>query len=597
MDRQTLIGFVLIAAVLIIWMTINAPPQPSQHQTPHDSSTTFSSDTARPQKKIPDLGQEKNPESRDSLGRFFPQAGTGEEKVLLIETDLYRTEVTTRGGLLRKWELKDYKTWDKLPVQLVEFDKGGDFSLLFTSSDGKLINTRNLIFRALFKPWEHVVLEGNDSLVIDLVVRASSGSSIIKRLKFWNGKYSFEATIRFENMGDIISGFEYQLVWENGLRYAEHNSIDESNFAIAYAYSGGELAEVDASHHNEPVKSTITGRTDWVTARTKYFALAILPRGVTSQGAYLEGVAQKMPDDGIKESYNIGLRMPFRDQQDTAVSFTVFLGPLDFDIIKSYGVGLDQIMSLGAAWIIRPISEWVMIPLLKFLRSIIPNYGVVIIIFSIIIKAALHPLTRTSMRSMKKMQTLQPMMEEIREKYKDDPQKMNRQIMQLYKDYGVNPAGGCLPMLLQLPILYALWAVFRSAIELRQAGFMLWITDLSIPDVIVRLPFHLPIFGIQDLSGLALLMGVTMFIQQKMSVKDPRQKMMVWLMPLFLTLLFNSFPSGLNLYYFVFNVLSIAQQTWINKQHENAPLRKIEPSRRSGGIMNRLAKNLPKIKK
>ena len=201
------------------------------------------------------------------------------------------------------------------------------------------------------------------------------------------------------------------------------------------------------------------------------------------------------------------------------------------------------------------------------------------------------------MKSMQKMQRLQPMIEEVKTKYKEDPQKMNQAVMRLYKEYGVNPAGGCLPMLLQLPILYALWAVFSSSIELRQANFVWWIKDLSIPDVIVTLPFSIPVFNITDVSGLALAMGITMFIQQKMTVKDPRQKMMVWMMPVLLTLLFNFFPSGLNLYYFMFNLLSIVQQFYVTKKHKDEPLRKVEPKKQSGGIINKLTKNMPKLNK
>ena len=169
--------------------------------------------------------------------------------------------------------------------------------------------------------------------------------------------------------------------------------------------------------------------------------------------------------------------------------------------------------------------------------------------------------------------------------------------MRLYKEYGVNPAGGCLPMLLQLPILYALWAVFSSTIDLRQASFIWWIDDLAVPDTILALPYRIPLIGIDKISGLALLMGVTMFVQQKMSVKDPRQKMMVWVMPVMLTLLFNSFPAGLNLYYFVFNLLSIAQQAWVNRQHKDEPLRKVDQKKGSGGLLNRLTKNFPEMKR
>jgi YidC/Oxa1 family membrane protein insertase len=264
--------------------------------------------------------------------------------------------------------------------------------------------------------------------------------------------------------------------------------------------------------------------------------------------------------------------------------------------VKRYGRGLEKTMNLGAAWIIQPISEYVMIPLLKFLRMFIPNYGVVIIVFSLIIKLALHPLTRTSMRSMRKMQALNPMMTEIREKYKDDPQKMNAQVMNLYKEYGVNPASGCLPLLLQMPILFALYAVFRSSIELRQAHFVAWITDLSIPDAMAKLPFTIPFFSITNVSGLALAMAVTMFVQQKMTVTDPRQKAMVWMMPIMMMLIFNSLPAGLNLYYFTFNLLSIGQQMWFNRQHKDEPLRKVDPKKGGGGILARLAKDLPKMK-
>ena len=152
-------------------------------------------------------------------------------------------------------------------------------------------------------------------------------------------------------------------------------------------------------------------------------------------------------------------------------------------------------------------------------------------------------------------------------------------------------------MLLQFPILIALYNVFRTAIELRQAGFVWWITDLSIPDVITKLPFIIPFFGIQEVSGLAVLMGITTFIQQKMSVKDPRQKAMVWMMPLMMTLLFNSFPSGLNLYYFMFNLLSIGQQMYINKQHDQEPLRKVDQKRsKRGGLFGKLG-DIPRLSK
>ena len=599
MDKQTTLGFILIGLVLIVWMSLQAPP-PRQH-TP--SVDTLHRTEVPPKESTkaalpPSSGSEASPGTTpESLGKYFSNLSSGDEKVLIVKTDLYTAEVTTKGGLIRKWELHNYRTWDHVPVQLVDYEHGGDFSLLFTSSDGKLINTRNLFFTWNAPKWKTVQLTGDESFSLDAELVLGDGRKIIKKFVFTNGKYSFDSELRFVKMDGVISNFEYQVIWEYGIRYAEHNSVDESSFAMAFASSGGELAEIDATHTGEAVKRDINGVTDWVATRNKYFAVALIPEQGKSNGAYLEGSHLAQPDKGVKETYTIALKMPLRGLPEEGARFEVFIGPLEYDVIKSQGKGLEQIMSLGAAWIIRPIAEYIMIPLFHFLGLFIPNFGVIIIVFSIIIKVGLHPLTKTSMRSMKRMQALQPLMNEIREKHKDDPQKMNQQIMNLYKEYGVNPAAGCLPLLLQMPILFALYSVFRASIELRQASFVWWIHDLSIPDIAFHLPFTIPLFGITDVSGLALAMGITMFLQQKMTVTDPRQKAMVWMMPIMMTLVFNGLPAGLNLYYFVFNLLSVGQQMWINKQHENEPLRKVDQKKQSGGFIGRLAKDLPKLKK
>jgi YidC/Oxa1 family membrane protein insertase len=597
MDKQTTLGFILIAVVLMVWMWWSSP-RPSQQLLNGRQPTEQRKDSFPTAKPVaPKKQAESNTElqdlsPRDSLGRFFSQAAKGTEQIITVETDLYTAEISTRGGVIRKFELKNYKTWDQRIVQLVENSTGGDFSLLFNTTDGKLINTKALFFDAVVPPTGTVYLKGQDEYSLDLVLDAGAGR-VVKTLRFKNGSYALDVSVKMAGMEDVIANYEYQVIWENGLRYVEHNSVDESRQAEAFLYAGGEVTSIDASKPGETPVSNTSGVTDWVATRNKYFAVVILSEDKKADGAYLEGRCEKAPDQGIIEHYSIGLKVPYKNSLEETTKFTLFLGPLDYDIINSYGRGLDHIMSLGWSWI-RPITVFLFIPLFKFLHIFVSNYGIVIILFSIIIKLALHPLTRSSMKSMKKMQALQPMMEEIRTKFKDDPNQMNIQIMKLYKDYGVNPAGGCLPLLLQMPILYALYALFANSIQLRQAGFVWWIKDLSVPDVFVDLPFTLPVFGLHNISGLALMMGITMFIQQKMTVNDPRQKAMVWMMPVMMTLLFNSLPSGLNLYYFVFNLLAIGQQVFVNKQHDSAPLQKVSEKKRSGGIMNALTKNLPK---
>ena len=597
MDKQATFGFILIGIVLVVWMVLQAPqaspPRPPMQDTTHAAGPALR-DTVR-REIAPRAGVDTGAAGGEQ-SRFFSRRASGAEKVVVIKTDLYTAELTTRGGMLKKWELHKYLSWDKRPVQLVDFDRGGDISLLFTSGDGKLVNTRSLYFDTNHPSWRTIELTRDDSVTIEMVLPAEGGGRIIKRFTFTNGRYEFAAKFIFEGLAAVLSNFEYQIVWENGLRYSEENSVDESGYAMAYAYTGGELAEIDANKPNEPVKRDFNGATSWVSTHTKYFTMALLAEEGKAQGGYLEGHSMHAPGGGLKETYSIALKMPFKGGAREEAKVQVYLGPLQYDAIKGLHRGLEQTMSLGAVWVIRPIAEYVMIPLFEFLRSFIPNYGVVIIIFSLIIKIALQPLTRTSMKSMRKMQALQPLMAEIKEKHKDDPEKMNQQTMNLYKEYGINPAAGCLPLLLQMPILFALYQVFRSSIELRQASFIWWIKDLSIPDTVLQLPFTIPLVGVSQISGIVIAMGVTMFVQQKMTPTDPRNKAMVWLMPVMFTLMFNGLPSGLNLYYFVFNILSIGQHYWFNKKHKDEPLRKVDPKKSGEGFMGRLAKNLPKTR-
>jgi YidC/Oxa1 family membrane protein insertase len=593
MDRQSTIGFVLIFVILVAWMWLNSPQQkikqPDRIVKQGQEKDTVK--VVRPITQEPKEIQQVNP-----YGKFFSERARGKEKIISIETDNYSAEISSRGGVLRKWELKKFKTWDGQPVQLIDYMHKGDFTILLTTSDGRVINTKDLYYEVIAAS-DHVQLEGNFEFEVTFVLPATNGGQLVKKMKFRNGEYGFETEIQLLNLGSVVSNFQYEVAWEHGIRYAERNSVDESSFAAAYAFTANELTDIDASKVDQKVQKEISGGIDWVATRNKYFAVALIPIGTVSEGAYLEGTRIAMPDNGFLESYGISLKMPYRGEQSEKSIFKVFLGPLQHGQLKSYGTSLEKIMSLGWAWLIRPISEYIMLPIFTAIHYVIPNWGLVIIIFSILIKVALHPLSKSQMKSMKKMQKLQPLMDEIREKYKDDPQKMNQSIMNLYKEYGVNPAGGCLPLLLQMPIMYALYSVFRGAIELRQANFVGWITDLSVPDVIYRLPFKLPLVGIQDVSGIAVLMGVTMFFQTKMTTKDPRQKAMVWMMPIMMTFLFNGFPAGLNLYYTVFNILSIGQQLLINKQHDDEPLRKIETKKKTHGGIFKFAKDMPRLKK
>jgi len=482
--------------------------------------------------------------------------------------------------MIKEWSLDKFNTWRRKTVELVNYEHDGDFSILFQTLDGKLIDSKDLYFNSPYHDGQVITLTDGQIYKLDLTLNVGDSAKIIREFTFEGGVYNFGSVVTFENMDRYIANYEYQVAWEYGLNYTEENSVDESSFSTAYAYSGGETVSLDASKVDQTVKQELSGNVNWVSQTTKYFTAALVSKGKPADGAYLCGTEHRLPNNGLVKSYYTALQLRFDGQPYQVDSLMLYIGPLDYHILKSYNVGLEETVGLGWRWLIRPIAEYIMLPAFQFIHTFVPNYGLVIIIFSILLKLLLNPLTASSMKSMKKMQALQPMMNEIKEKYKEDPQKMNQAVMNLYKEYKINPMGGCLPMLLQMPILYALWAIFRSNIALRQSNFVWWIKDLSVPDTIVRLPFSVPFFGLNQISGLALLMAITMFVQQKMSIKDPRQQFMVWFMPVMFWLLFNNFPAGLNLYYFVFNLLSIGQQYLMNKKPSEEVLAKPKASKK-----------------
>ena len=597
MDRQTAIAFILIGAVLVIWLSLNTPDTTTQPMKPQDTTTISRNDTLKSPDSVSkeEKTTKKIETSTDTLkyGEFF-SLPSDSEKIITVENDLVLIEFSSKGGNIKKYFLKKFKNWYsaeendesdiyKTRVQLINYSLGGAYDLVFVPKVGERINTGNLNFAFnLNKPYYKI--SEADSLSIVFTLTANSGGQIKKKYTIYGNTYHFDSDIEMIKMNDIITGYAYDLVWSNGIRFVEENSVDEANYSNASVYYGDEQKIVNDSSGND-------GRVKWIAVRNKYFTAIVVPKDPSRvEGYYIKGVTKTYNKGGMKEFYSAQLNLPFKDTNYEKQSFTIYIGPVDYDILKNYKNNLEAIVDFGSffglKFVVRPIAEYVLLPLFTFLHSFIPNYGVVIIVFSLIIKVVLYPLTKQSMHSMKKMQLLQPKMAEIKEKFKDDPQKMNKETMKLYSTYGVNPAGGCLPLLLQMPIFIALWGLFQVAIELRQQPFMLWITDLSRPDIIYKLPYKFIV--IDHISGLALLMGVTTFVQQKMSVKDPKQQALVYMMPIMLTILFMSFPSGLNLYYFMFNVFSIAQQYYINHKHDGMVLEPVKNPGKKKGFMARL---------
>lgn len=567
MDKKSIIGFVLIFAIVVGWMYWEQsqvkPPKPKEKaeiakEIKKDSSVVESKNEIAPQNDSIIVN--------NKFGKFFSKFSEGNERIITIETDLFIAKISNKGPSILKWQLKDFKKWDRVPTQLIR-DLQGELSLSFLTFDGVKIDSRDLFF-STNSDKDSIYLSGAKTTQLEFIIEPENGKKLTRRFKFYGDKYIFDTEILTQNMETIIPANRgYNLVWNSGLSYQEENSVNESADAHAMALLNGNLAELNADQ-DEPVEMKETGIIDFAGIKTKYFGVAIIPQPWQSFDGTVDlyGKKKGLNDQGVMEIYSMNFRVPFKEGNDKK-SFRIYLGPLNYDIVSEYGI--NNMVNLGWKYGIRQIAEYFMLPILKFIHNFVPNYGVSLILFSIFMKFLLYPLSVQQMRSTQKMQLLTPELNKIREKYKDDMTKQQQETMKVYGDYGINPAGGCLPMLLQMPILIALWQLLSSSIDLRQSEFIWWMTDLSVPDSIVNFGFSF--LGISHISGLALAMGVTMFFQQKMTITDPRQQSMIYVMPVMFTLMFSNFPAGLNLYYFMFNVWSIAHQVWMNKYDPKRP--------------------------
>ncbi len=571
MDKRTVIGIALIVIITLFmpfyqrWIT-------GDRKTRVVKPVTRDTIVAQRSEPVPAEVMELPTEQyvdRDTVvsegltPALFEEAS--EEKKIEIQNKYVRVVWSSkRGGNPILWELKDYKHYLTGTVNLI--NENG-LKLSFLNVDGKNVDLNEYNWFSNFIDGNKVYLDKDrPEYSIEFTLPIKNGR-IVKTIRFLYDQYAIGMNIRFENLQEYIISRKYFIGWENGLPSTEINIRDDMNYSRAHTYMADELMSIDASSKYD--EEDYNGRVDWTAIRTKYFVVSIIPGDPSlTNGVTVGGVKKKINKHEIK-SFDMTIDTQFDPIPAYSNNFTLYLGPLDYYVLRKYDVDLQK-MVMNKDWyerLFRPISLLI-IPTFKFLYRFIPNYGFVIIVFSILIKLILHPLTKKSYQSMSEMQFLQPKMTELREKYKNDPQRLNKEMMKLYKDHGINPLGGCLPMLLQMPVLFALFIVFRSTIQLRGQPFILWINDLSAPDALY-LGVNLPLFG-DNIHVLPILMGLTMIWQSKMSVTDPKQKMMVYFMPIFLVFIFYSLPSGLNLYYAIFNVLSMVQTRYIKKKmHPN----------------------------
>jgi len=572
--RKTVLAFILIALVLILtprYLRFIAPAK--KDAAPASERALTGADTLLP--RPVDTLQTEPPEERETtvlkarVTAVQPQVQVWQEELTTIETDIYRAIVSSRGGgHLVEFELKNYRHGSgEGNVQMIT-GGGVDLNLRlgYINLDG---DSTYLVqhFEVLEAPGIDRTYLTEGSLTLAYRHTFASGARVTKRLTFQADSYTIPVEISWEHPELELGINTYEIAWPGGLRPAEKKVKEDETYGKVYVYQGGELAKQGSARKGPVKRQQLNGNTQWVALRNKYFATAYISE-TDKPGIYGAFSAAPVPYYDPVEKNNATITRYFMALGYDArlpVKMTLYLGPLSYNIIKDLEVDLERIMNLGFS-LIRPISKLVLFTLV-FFHDYIPNYGVVLILFAVIIRILTNPLTKKSAVSTQKMQLVQPKVKALQEKYKGNPQKLNQATMALWKSEGVNPLGGCLPILIQMPVLFALFIVFRTTIELRGQPFILWVTDLSVPDVVYTLPFSIPLYG-NGVTILAIIMGLTMFIQQKISGAgaNPQQKPMMYMMSGMFFLIFNQFPSGLNLYYAFSNILAIFQQRNIRRQ-------------------------------
>ncbi len=571
MDKNQAIGLVLIAGILIVYSILYKAP--TEELVPLNDSTAVESNTANigtpviePQESAIRDTQEPSDIDLDSQFGVFAPMMQGEENQFTIETDLAKYTFNTKGGKIEQVELKNYKSYDGGPLLLTSADNNQQDWML-QSVKGN-INTSDLYFEGVQR---NQTVSGEQTLTINLKSTAADGGSVVYTYSFTGDSYQIGFNAKINGMTNSLLGDVANIKWAKNMSRFESNLDDARNkTTLTYLTLAEDFEELTATS-TDPQSETIGEAVKWASFNQKFFNAGI----IAENGFRTSALSTAVPvgDTTIVKSGLMELTVPLADLYNGA-NFTYFYGPKQYKTLKKVGFDYEENVYMGYA-LVSWFNKYVLVELFAFLEGKIANYGVIIMIIVLLVKMALFPLTRKSYLSMAKMKVLKPELDELKEKYGDDAQKMQQEQMALYRQFGANPIQGCLPMVLQMPILFAMFFFFPNSIELRQESF-LWATDLSTYDVLINLPFTIPFYG-SHVSGFTLLMTVSTIVytwsnNQVSTVQGP-MKNIGYIMPVMFMFILNSYSSGLSFYYFVSNVVTFSQQSLIRKFVDDEKIR------------------------
>jgi YidC/Oxa1 family membrane protein insertase len=491
---------------------------------------------------------------------FSEIASSESEEALRIETDLFIAFINPVGATLERYELKNFKSYYGETVLL--FDDGTKNLAPSFNLDGRLITTDALPYTLT----EDLTTDEGRSLRFRYT--NEDGSFIEKSYLFVHDTYRVDVAVLVDDLQATLRHHTWGIGWDSGILLTEASAMQDNMYTEGLAFVGSNVEGFRLGRKDETGEERRKGDVHWASARNKYFEVALVPLSEPAEQVIFEGWQSQVGEKDAHSAYAFDLEMPLSRGNLIDASFALYMGPLQKSAMKAMPESLEQsVMTktalgfMGFMWaLIRPFAN-IVLWVFGMLHNYIDNFGVIIIVFSFLVKAVVWPLTHKSYQSMKEMQNIRPLQDEIKKKYANDPKKQQEATMALFKEHKVNPFGSCLPNLIQMPLLFSLYFVFRGAIDLRGAEFVFWINDLAVPDALFQLPFTLPLYG-SHVAVLPFIFAISSFLMMRMTMTDPNQKMMLYAMPVMMMLIFNQLPSGLTLYYTIFNLLSAAQQHW-----------------------------------
>lgn len=615
MDKNTIIGITLIVVIMIVFTILNQPSkeevaamkrkQDSIAQVDSMNKVLEAEKAAAPVDttqvtQIEELTDSAKTERLKSAFGAFSPAANGDQEFITIENEKMVIKLTTKGGRVYSVRLKDYQTYDSLPLMLFDGDTN-EFNLTFSHAN-RNINTSDLYFQPV---GEAINVAGADSASISMRAMADNGGYIEYVYKLYGNKYLVDYDINFVGLNGVVdnSSDKVKIDWTARLPKQEKSLKNERMAtSVHYKVLGDDVDKLTES--GEERDDEIEEKTRWIAFKQQFFTSVIISKDGFEPGAKIKAEYKEENESYVKD-VEAHFALPFQASDKVSYDLALFYGPTHYQTLKKYKLGFEDMLPLG--WgIFGWINKLAVIPVFNFLDGFGLNYGLIILILTILLKIVLLPIAYKSYMSSAKMRVLKPEIAELNKQYEGkDAMEKQQATMALYRKAGVNPLAGCIPAVLQMPILIAMFRFFPASIELRQQSF-LWADDLSSYDSIFDLPFNIPFYG-DHVSLFTLLMTVTTIIYTRMNsnmmgggndAMAQQMKWMMYLMPIMFLGFFNSYAAGLSYYYFLANIITFTQQFIFTKLiDEDAIHAKIEANKKKPKKESAFQKRLEEMAK